>query len=691
MSNTNDTNNRDLSWLSFNERVLMEAEDTKVPLGERIKFLAIFSSNLDEFFRVRVAGIIGLIRANKKNIKKQLNFNPEKVLKKVIKTVHGHQERYGKVFYNSILPELQKHKIMLYYGRPILKSHVGYCRHLFRSNILSGLQPVVLNEKSESVPFLENRKIYFFVKLRHLQEADTPYYAIVNVPCENMDRMVQLPSIRGYAYWVFLDDVIRENIAFLFPGFEVLGCYSVKLNRDADLELDEAVDLLDTIKSSLKKRGLGLPSRFLYDQAMDAESLDFISRKLKLSEDDLFKGGRYHNLSDLMAFTPGLPANCYNKPMVPLEEESLENTDSIFDCILKKDYLLHFPYQSYDYILSFFNEAAVDPRVTEIKATFYRVANNSFIANALISAAKNGKKVTAFFELKARFDEENNLKWAQQLQEAGVLVVFSDTRIKVHAKAALITRKDGDEKRNFAFLGTGNFNEKTAGIYADHGLLTANKALTDELKKFFKVIINNNKAVDFQKLLVPNFNLIQAFEGYIDEEIARAKKGKKSGIIIKINNLQSQVFIDKLYEASQAGVPIDLIIRGICCLKPNVPGLSENIRVTRLVDKYLEHARIFYFYNRGEERILMGSADWMDRNIYKRLEIIFPIENESHKEVIKKLLDFQLQDNTKASWFNEKLENIRKKEGKTQLRAQQGFYDWLAKPKPTFDELSSGQ
>ena len=639
--------NRDLSWLSFNYRILMEAADEKVPLYQRIKFIAIYSSNLDEFFRVRVATWRKLSSLKKKKLKPEMTVNPKKLLQKILAEVHQQQQFYGKVLNKSILPLLERSNITLYQDKKLLKSHQRPVRRYFLSKVLSYLQPVILTPQTKGSLLLENGALYFVVVLTGRNNHRT--YAQLNIPTAFLPRFFLLPEFRSKHYVMYLDDIIRLNLHYVFPGYRVEGCYAIKLNRDADLELEDEYsgDLITKIKKQVDKRKVGEPTRFLYDEAMPKETVDFLVDCYQLQPEDLMPGGRYHNLNDFMNFPNPVGKTLEEVHLPSLIHADLELEPSILQAIGKKDRMLHFPYQSYDYVLRFFNEAAIDPLVQEIKVTLYRVASDSVIANALISAARNGKKVTAFVEVKARFDEENNLKWADKMEQAGVKLIYSLPGLKVHAKVALVVRKSVNQPKLFAYFGTGNFHEGTARIYCDYGLLTSANELTSELVQVFNYLEERQVEGVFKNLLVAKHNMMDTFKGLIDREIDNAVHKIPAKILIKLNNLENQVMIDKLYQASEAGVQVTILVRGICCLKPDQP-YSRNIRVIRLVDVFLEHARVFVFHNAGDDKLFMASADWMNRNLYRRIEVGFPIIDPNIKREILQVLELQMADNVKA-------------------------------------------
>jgi polyphosphate kinase len=560
MSPKNRYIHRDLSWLSFNYRILEESKDPLVPLYDKIKFLAIWSSNLDEFFRVRVASLQSLKKIRKKKLKKELDFKPKKTLKKILKIVEKQQLEYGGILTREILPELKQHHIILHWNKPLLKSHKKKLDNYFRSRVLSFLQPVFIEPSRKKSLFLENRTLYLVVKLR-LKENGKDHqdqYAYLNIPSKTLPRFISLESGTRY-HILFLDDLIKANLDIVFPGFEVLECYSVKLNRDADLNIEDEYsgDLITKIKNHLSYRKAGIPSRFLYDKRMPDEMLDVLIRNFNLGAFQIVKGGIYHNLDDLIRLPNPQNGGLTEKKLIPLNKNTLEQETSIFKVIESNDQILHFPYQTYDYVLRFFNEAAIDPNVRLIKVTLYRIAENSLIANALISAARNGKKVMVFVEVKARFDEENNLYWADKMRAAGINIIYSLPGLKVHAKIALIKRKTYNGRlKLFGFLGTGNFNEVTARIYADVGLLTASSKILKEVDSVFKFLEKKSPVKTLKHLLVSQFNIIDSFKHLIDREIDFAEKGLPARILIKLNNLEEKGMIDKLYEASQAGVDV---------------------------------------------------------------------------------------------------------------------------------------
>lgn len=647
---------RDLSWLSFNERVLNEALADDVPLLEKINFLSIYSSNLDEFYRVRMPVLLALDKLSKKDnneisIAKDLLFNANE-------TIHKQQEIYGKILKEIIIPKLYENKIDFIYGKPIPKSLAEEVSRYFLSQVLAFLQPVNLTEGDEGF-FPENNALYFVI---NLTQGDVEKIVVINIPSNHLPRFYTIAK-GDEVVVIFLDDIVKANLNLLFADAKINSCCSFKITRDAEIDLKDeyAGNLAEQLEKQLQKRDFGLATRFLYQPGLPQETLDLIVEKLNLKKANLVAGGNYHNLKDLASF-PIKDAKLSNTKWEKISYPKLIVGKTLNQQIDEKDILINTPYQSYDAILRFFNEAATDTNVEEIYVTLYRVASDSKIVNALISAAKNGKKVSVLVELKARFDEANNIKWAKKMKEAGVKISYSVTALKVHAKIALVKSREGLRTSYVGLLATGNFNETTANFYTDHILMTADKDLLREMELLFIFLAKRVKPSDtdfiqFNYLLVAQFNLQETFLALISKEIENALAGKEASITIKLNNLEEKVLINKLYEASNAGVKINLIVRGICRLVAGVENQSTNITVTRIVDRYLEHGRIFVFHNLGEPKIYLGSADWMNRNIYRRIEVCFPVLDEQIKRQLLAILDLQMQDNVKAVGLGKNLKN----------------------------------
>ncbi|PIB37063.1 polyphosphate kinase 1 [Reichenbachiella sp. 5M10] len=674
---TNRYFDRDLSWLTFNYRVLKEAQSNDVPLYERLKFLAIYSANQDEFFRVRVANLRNYIKLDKKKINKALDYDPIELLKKIHERIHNQLIEYGDTLRSKVLVELEKNGVFILSPEQLNEDQKSASLYFFKTKVLSFLQPYVFGFSSRE-PFLNNRELYFALRLQN-KYSGTIEFAYLNIPSNVLPRFFQLPSPNVQFHYMFLDDIIRMNLDFVFPDYEVLECQSIKMNKDADLNIEDEFsgDLVEKIERQIEKRNLGVPSRFLYDFTTSDILLKFLADSFDLIDEDLVSGGHYHSLFDFFQLPNPIGKAIEYEPLTPLRNIKIDQHRSIFSAIDESDQMLHFPYHTYNYVLQFFNQAAIDPHVREIKVTFYRMAQDSLIGNALMSAAKNEKKVTVFMELKARFDEENNLRWAERMQKAGIKIIYSIPGLKVHAKVALVKKKtESGLIKNYCFFGTGNLNEKTASLYADHGLLTCDEEMCDELDDLFKFLYKRKEPAKFKSLLVSQFNIIDAFTALIDREIAHAKAGREGHIIIKLNNLEEKGMIDKLYEASRAGVRIEMIIRSICCLVPGVPGMSENITVRRIVGRFLEHSRIIWFHNDGEDELYMGSADWMKRNLMGRIEVKFPVKDKELRNQVRELLRVQLKDNTKAVMLDENINNIpiEKKKGQRLYNAQLDTY-----------------
>lgn len=674
---------REISWLSFNGRVLQEAKDPTVPLFERLSFLAIFSSNLDEFFRVRVASLRSLLRLKKKSID-SLDFNPSKLLKQIYRIVTGQQEEFGRIFREEILPELESLGIRLIDDLDVKDEQAEYVRNYFDEQVKPHVRPFVL-DADHDVPFLQDKSLFLLVALRAWpvngnEDRSDPSFGIVEVPGKTLPRFVWIPGTEKHQYVMFLDDIVRFNLPQIFPEYETGSSYAVKLSRDADLNLDDEFtgNLKEKISKGLSKRESGIPCRILYDQSMPEDMISVLTSYMGFDEDDLVPGGRYHNLHDLHSFPRfGLKDFSYT-PLSPLNHPVISRYPSIFSAVKDHDLLFHYPYQSFDYVVDLLREAANDPEVEEIWIALYRVASKSKVVRALIEAAGNGKRVTAFVEIKARFDEEPNLFWAEQMEQAGIRILYSMPGLKVHAKLALIVRSPAQDPQMLAYLSTGNFNEKTARIYTDEGLFTANAQITRDVRKVFGFLSGEYQKPSFERLLVAPFYLRKALYQLIEREIDHARAGRDARIILKMNSLEDTKIIAHLYEASNAGVRIDVIVRGICRLVPGIKGQSENIHVRSIVDRFLEHSRVFIFHNDGSEEYYLASADWMRRNLSERVEVAFPIIDESLKNEIRKLVALHLADNTRARIIDEEQTNryIRDEE-MAPVRAQLDTYGLL--------------
>lgn len=661
---------RDLSWLRFNHRVLQEAADKKNPLYERIKFLAIFSSNLDEFFRVRVSDI-RQIKKVEKPLRKKLITKPNKVLKEIKKQVHLLQEEFGSIFKNEIIPELEANSIFLIDYHEFSKSQKNIAESYFNQNLKSKLNLDNSYHKKTSKIFVENEASY-------LTTMSGQTIHLVKIP-EDESRFFTFPSEGGKHYITFIDDILKFGLAELHPNDKV-RYYALKISRDAELYIEDEFsgDLMKKIRNSLPKRDKGQPTRVLIDERTPETFRNILKQALNVYNADLILGGRHHNFKDFFSFpNPTNNTSLNFEPLPPLPHPVLSQSKDIFDSIENKDQLLHFPYQSFQPVIELIEKAALDPAVTTIKMTMYRLASESRLNEAIAKAAKNGKTVIVFIEVKARFDERNNIKWGHIFKENGATVIYSYADIKVHSKILYIERElDGILKR-YAYISTGNFNEKTAKIYSDFGLMTAHKKITKDLNKVFLVLEGITIIPKTKKLLVSPYTTRQTLKQLVNQEILNAQAGKEAYIILKMNSLQDKELIETLYEASNAGVRIRLLVRGICSLVAGIKGQSENIVVTSILDRFLEHGRVYIFGNDDEERMFIGSADWMTRNLNHRIEVLTPIlDNDIHK-TLRDLIDIQISDNVKSRIIDAKQKNEYVESSEVKVRAQFATYEYL--------------
>lgn len=672
--------NRELSWLAFNERVLQEADDKTVPLIERLKFLGIYSNNRDEFFRVRVATLKRVVKHQKK-AEELMGENPIWLLDKIQKAVIVQQEKFERT-YQLIIKELKKQNISIINEKQLTPIQGAFVKDYFREKVKSSLFPIML-DNTPAFPYLKDRLGYLIIKLGRNDVTKRSKYAIVEVPTDNISRFLVLPKDKDNNYIILLDDVIRFCLDDVFQNFEYdyIEAYNIKLTRDAEIDIDTDLSksFVEKISKGLKARKKGQPVRLVYDSAISSGMLDFVMKKIKLGkEDNPIPGGRYHNFKDFISFpNVGHPDLSYKK-ITPLKHPDLKDQSSIFKIIKKKDVLLTYPYQSFDHIIDLLREASIDPKVQSIKITLYRVAKNSNIVKALINALKNGKEVTAVIELQARFDEEANIYWSDKLQEEGANVIYGVPGLKVHSKMFLITRKEAGKINQYAHIGTGNFNGDTSKVYTDHTLLTSAKQITEEVEKVFNFYSDNFKGGIYKHLLVSPFFMRKRLVQLINKEIQNAKANKPASIHLKLNNLVDVDMIRKLYDASAEGVKIKLIVRGICSLVAGIKGLSENIEAVSIVDKYLEHSRVFIFHNNGDEKYFISSADWMTRNLDHRSEVAVPIYDKEIQDQLRTIIDSLWSDNTKARILGSNQNNeYRKSTGQIKVRAQEEIFSLL--------------
>jgi polyphosphate kinase len=670
--------NRELSWLTFNARVLQEAADHTVPLVERMKFLGIFSNNLDEFFRVRVATVRRLISLEKNTLKSLPSAN-QIALKNIHLKVLRLQKEFDKT-YKQIQKELEAQNIFILDEKKIIKKHHGYLAEFFHEKVEPLLVPIILSEGSP-VPILKDKSIYLFVKF-NVKKNKQKLYALIEIPTDALSRFVLLPNFGVKKYIIYLDDVIRLNLPEIFQIFEPdnFESYIIKLTRDAELtfEGDLSDSFFEQMEKSLENRKKAEPVRFIYDENMPKAYLIYLLKKLKITNNEnIIAGGRYHNFKDFIKF-PNVGNNHLEFPPIKrITHPPFEKSVSLLHAITLKDHVLFFPYQPFDYVIHFLREAAIDPSVKSIKITLYRLAKNSMIINALINAVRNGKHVTAILELQARFDEEANLSWSKKLTDEGVHLIFGLSGLKTHAKLISITRVLKNKEHHFAYIATGNFNETTSKIYTDTALFTANHHITNEVNKVFHMIEKPYLRHTFKHLLVSPVGMRKKIIKLIENETQQALSKRPASIKIKLNNLVDEKLIDKLYEASQAGVKIDLFVRGICCLIPGLDGLSENIRAISIVDRFLEHSRLFVFENNGKPLHYLSSADWMMRNLDYRIEVACPIYDKSVKKEIDNYLDIVFSDNQKAREHNLNMDNRFITSSNKMVRSQSDFFDYL--------------
>ncbi|HKL36639.1 MAG TPA: polyphosphate kinase 1 [Salegentibacter sp.] len=669
---------RDLNWLSFNARVLQEAEDKMNPLYERIRFLAIFSSNLDEYFRVRVAQLRQMKRVEK-SIRKKLALKPSKTTKEILEEVKLQQYRFGEIYHKQILPELAENGVYLIDAEHFNSVQKEFAASYFQTRVKDHIKPEIIDIEERNELFLQNAELYFVVSFTNKEKL-----GIVNIPVDICGRFVKLEGVGEENSITYLDEIIRSQVSSIFKDHSIEGVYEIKLSRDAELYIEDIYEgvLAEKIYDSLAQRTDGQPTRLLYDAKMP----DFLKKKirklLKLGKIDMMPGGKYHNFNDFFSFPdPTNNTALHYKEMPDIAHKVLSKSKNYFETISEKDQAVHFPYMSFAYVENFLEQAVNDKEVTAIKISLYRVADESRLTSLLLKALENGKQVTVFVEAKARFDEENNIIWGRKFEEKGANVIYSYPKIKVHSKIMLVQRLEGKDLVNYSYIGTGNFNSETSKIYCDHAIFTANKQISKELSRLFKVLEGELIIPREKELLISPFSTRQEFIKLIYNEIDNARKGKKAKITAKMNSLEDPEIIDLLYKASNAGVEIRLLIRGFTCLIPGIEGLSENIYITSIVDRFLEHGRIYLFENGGEEKIYYGSADWMSRNLSRRIEVLSPILDEDVAQEFKEILDIQLKDNVKARIQDaeERNEYVQKEKNEESVRSQYEIYNYLKK------------
>lgn len=678
-------NNRELSWLSFNRRVLQEAQDKRVPLIQRLRFLGIYSSNQDEFFKVRVANLERLGRAGKnRKLKFQGNFTLDELLHAINAEVENQRNIYDET-YREILEEMEQRGIRVLDEKQLNEQERQFCRTYFATSVSRLLVPLMIRKNSK-IPFLGDGRLYYAVKMKTYEPEGKNRYAILEIPRnKETPRFVVLPSAGGEVRIVFIDEIIRislKEVFFMFD-YDEITAYSFKFTRDAELSLDDDLsrNIIEKMEQALNSRKYGRPVRLVYDREMPEDVLEILRCKLGLKgKESVSPGGRYHLMSDLTRF-PEIDLSLEYPPLSPVCHPQLKPFSSMLAEICRHDILLHYPYHSFGHLLDFLREAAVDPHTDTIYITLYRLAEDSAVIRTLVNAAKNGKKVVAVVELLARFDEERNLEYAEQLKQAGAKVIYGIDGLKVHSKLILVKRKPGVRCRGYVHVGTGNFNESTARIYSDFALFTANPVIVEEAQQIFDFLQKNYKHLHCKHLLVSPYQMRDRIEEYIETEIKNAGKGKPAYIRLKCNSLTDDRLIGLLYKAGQAGVDIRLIVRGACSIRPGLKGVSTRIEGISIVDRYLEHARLMIFCNGGQERIFISSADWMPRNMDRRVEVGIPVYDPGLRKTLKGVFEIQWNDHVKARNLSPVCLNcyIGSEDGKHETcRSQVALHDFYA-------------
>ncbi|OOI06830.1 polyphosphate kinase 1 [Vibrio parahaemolyticus] len=670
---------KELSWLSFNERVLQEAADKTVPLIERIRFLGIFSNNLDEFYKVRFADVKRRILINQE---RGGSDNSKRLLSKMQAKALKLNEQFDEL-YSELIREMARRRIFLVNEHQLDEAQEKWITKYFRKEVMPHITPLLMKDEIDVLQFLKDEYAYIAVELR---KEDHSQYALIEIPTDHLPRFVMVPEQKGKRRKtiILLDNIIRYCLDELFKGFfdyDELAGYAMKMTRDAEYDLRNEIEysLLEQMSAGVNQRLTAMPVRFVYEREMPQEMLDFLCSKLRISNyDNLIPGGRYHNFKDFIAFPNVGREYLENKPMPPMKCADFEGYANSFEAIKAKDILLYYPYHTFDHIGELVRQASFDPKVLSIKINIYRVAKDSRLMNSLIDAVHNGKNVTVVVELQARFDEEANIEWSKVLTEAGVHVIFGAPGLKIHSKLLMISRREGDDIIRYAHIGTGNFHEKTARIYTDFSLLTADQEITNEVRNVFGYIENPYRPVKFNHLMVSPRNSRTQIYRLIDNEIANAKAGKKAGLTIKVNNLVDKGIVTRLYAASNAGVKINMIIRGMCALVPGIEGVSENIRIISIVDRFLEHPRVVITHNDGDPQVYISSADWMTRNIDHRIEVAAPVRDPRLKQRIIDITNIHFTDTVKARLIDKEMSNCYVPRGnRKKVRSQVAIYDYL--------------
>ncbi|MCK8065648.1 MULTISPECIES: polyphosphate kinase 1 [Vibrio] len=670
---------KELSWLSFNERVLQEAADKTVPLIERIRFLGIFSNNLDEFYKVRFADVKRRILISQE---RGGSDSPKRLLTKMQSKALKLNEQFDEL-YSELIREMARRRIFLVNEQQLDESQQKWIAKYFRREVMPHITPLLMKDEIDVLQFLKDEYAYIAVELRKEEHYQ---YALIEIPTDHLPRFVMVPEQKGKRRKtiILLDNIIRHCLDELFKGFfdyDELSGYAMKMTRDAEYDLRNEIEysLLEQMSEGVNQRLTAKPVRFVYERDMPPQMLEFLCNKLNISNyDNLIPGGRYHNFKDFIAFPNVGREYLENKPLPPMKCADFEGYANSFDAIKAKDILLYYPYHTFDHISELVRQASFDPKVLSIKINIYRVAKDSRLMNSLIDAVHNGKNVTVVVELQARFDEEANIEWSKVLTEAGVHVIFGAPGLKIHSKLLMISRREGEEIIRYAHIGTGNFHEKTARIYTDFSLLTADQEITNEVRNVFGYIENPYRPVKFNHLMVSPRNSRTQIYRLIDNEIANAKLGKKAALTIKVNNLVDKGIVNKLYGASTSGVKINMIIRGMCSLVPGIEGISDNIRIISIVDRFLEHPRVVITHNDGDPQVYISSADWMTRNIDHRIEVAAPVRDPRLKQRIIDITNIHFTDTVKARFIDKEMSNAYVPRGnRKKVRSQIAIYDYL--------------
>lgn len=675
---------RDLSWLAFNARVLQEARDTSNHIYDRLRFLGIFSNNLDEFFRVRVATLNKMVRLGKPK-KMNLEANPEKILQQIQQTVMAQQTEFDRIF-ADIIKKLEEENIFITNERQLSKVQKEFVTTYFDEKVRTQIVPLMI-ESMPHAPFLRDKSIYLACVLGHTNNPMLQRYALIEIPTKVLPRFLILPSEEGVRDIILLEDIIRFNLPHLFApfGFNRFLGYIIKVTRDAELELDNDVNtnLIEELEKSLRNRKKGRATRFVYDRAIDTGLLDYLIKRLGMSKkDNLIAGGRIHNFKDFMSFPSAVFTNLEQRPK-PFVHPLLKQPVRIMEVMEQRDVMLHFPYHSFDSVIDLLREAAIDPFVQSIKITCYRLAKDSKIINALVNAVRNGKQVTVMLELRARFDEEANLVWKKKLEDEGVKVVVGFPDMKVHAKLCIIKKREFNKTKQYGFVSTGNFNENTAAFYGDHCLLTTNRNILADINRVFNFLESAHPKLEqldgCKTLPLAPINMRKHFLDEITKEIRAAKKHKDATITIKLNSLVDQTLIMKLYDAAKAGVNVQMVIRGICCAYTEGKLLDGQLKAISIIDEYLEHARVFVFNNGKKPNVFISSGDWMVRNLDHRIEAACPIFDEEIQKELIDILDIQLAENVKGRILDNEQSNtyVQRNIGDPEVRSQVAIYQYL--------------